>query len=125
MRQKSGTRKEPAEKVVRDIRRATRKQYSAEEKIRIVLRGLRGEDSIADLSACLAGAPFRDDAAAIEFYLQMQDRAKGEVAVVDMPNRLRLGFVDLQLPVDGVVSERHRSPHPHALLLRGGRSCRV
>ncbi len=49
MRQKSGTRTEPAEKVVRDIRRATRKQYSAEEKIRIVLSGLRGEDSIAEL----------------------------------------------------------------------------
>jgi len=41
MRQKSGTRKEPADKVVRDIRRATRKQYSAEEKIRIVLSGLQ------------------------------------------------------------------------------------
>lgn len=39
----------PAERVVRDIRRATRKQYSAEEKIRIVLEGLRGEDSIAGL----------------------------------------------------------------------------
>ena len=49
MRQKSGTRKEPAERVVRNIRRATRKQYSAEEKIRIVLSGLRGEDSIAEL----------------------------------------------------------------------------
>tara|TARA_B100001964_G_C13648364_1_gene343633 strand:- start:100 stop:429 length:330 start_codon:yes stop_codon:yes gene_type:complete len=34
---------------VRDIRRATRKQYSAEEKIRIVLDGLRGESSIAEL----------------------------------------------------------------------------
>jgi transposase len=41
--------KEPAEKVVRDIRRATRKHYSAEDKIRIVLEGLRGEDSIAEL----------------------------------------------------------------------------
>ena len=41
--------KEPAEKVVPDIRRATRKHYSAEEKIRIVLEGLRGEDSIAEL----------------------------------------------------------------------------
>ncbi len=49
MRQKYATRNEPAEKVVRDIRRATRKQYSAEEKIRIVLSGLRGEDSIAEL----------------------------------------------------------------------------
>ena len=49
MRQKSMTRKDPAEKVVKNIRRATRKQYSAEEKIRIVLSGLRGEDSIAEL----------------------------------------------------------------------------
>ncbi len=38
-----------AEKSVRDITRATRRHYSAEEKIRIVLEGLRGEDSIAEL----------------------------------------------------------------------------
>ncbi len=49
MRQKSGTRKATSEQVVKDIRRATRKHYSAEEKIRIVLDGLRGEDSIAEL----------------------------------------------------------------------------
>ena len=49
MSQKSGSVKEPAEKVVQNIRRATRKRYSAEEKIRIVLEGLRGEDSIAEL----------------------------------------------------------------------------
>lgn len=49
MRQKSTRAKDPAEKAVRDIRRRTRKQYSVEEKIRIVLEGLRGEDSIAAL----------------------------------------------------------------------------
>ena len=38
-----------AEKTVRDIRRATRRHYSPEEKIRIVLEGLHGEDSIAEL----------------------------------------------------------------------------
>ena len=38
-----------AEKMVRDIRRATSKDCSSEEKIRIVLDGLRGEDSIAEL----------------------------------------------------------------------------
>ena len=43
------SRKDPAEKAIRDIRRKTRKQYSAEEKIRIVLSGLRGEESIAAL----------------------------------------------------------------------------
>jgi len=49
MRQKSGPAKEPAAKIVKDIRRATRRQFSAEEKIRIVLEGLRGEESIAEL----------------------------------------------------------------------------
>ena len=49
MRQHSNLAKDTAEKVVEDIRRAARKQYSAEEKIRIVLEGLRGEDSIAEL----------------------------------------------------------------------------
>ncbi len=38
-----------SEKIIRDIKRKTRKQYGAEEKIRIVLDGLRGEDSIAEL----------------------------------------------------------------------------
>ena len=47
MRQKSMSLKDGAETAVRDIRRKTRKQYSAEEKIRIVLSGLRGEDGIA------------------------------------------------------------------------------
>ena len=41
--------KPPAERVVRDIRRRTRKHHSAEDKIRVVLEGLRGEDSIAAL----------------------------------------------------------------------------
>src|SRR3954449_9220266 len=49
MGQKSGSVKEPAEQLVKEIRRATRRQFSAEEKIRIVLSGLRGEDSIAEL----------------------------------------------------------------------------
>jgi transposase len=48
MRQKPGP-SETAEQHVREIRRATRKRYSAEEKIRIVLSGLRGEHSIAEL----------------------------------------------------------------------------
>ena len=45
---KSPTKK-PAEQVVKDIRRATRRHFSAEDKIRIVLDGLRGDDSIAEL----------------------------------------------------------------------------
>ena len=42
-------RKDSTEKTIRDIRRATRKRYSPEEKIRIVLEGLRREDSVAEL----------------------------------------------------------------------------
>ena len=49
MRHESGTTKATSEKVVKDIRRATRRHFSAEDKIRIVLDGLRGEDSIAEL----------------------------------------------------------------------------
>jgi transposase len=49
MRPKSAAQKSPGERIVQDIRRATRKHYSAEDKIRIVLDGLRGEDSIAEL----------------------------------------------------------------------------
>src|SRR6266481_3006815 len=48
-RQASKRVPDSAEKTVRDIRRATRRHHSAEEKIRIVLEGLRGEDSIAEL----------------------------------------------------------------------------
>jgi len=49
MRSKVERNSEEAERAVRDIRRATRRQYSAEEKVRIVIAGLRGEDSIAEL----------------------------------------------------------------------------
>ena len=49
MRQKSTTPTSPSERLVKTIRRATRKHYSAEEKIRVVLDGLRGEQSIAEL----------------------------------------------------------------------------
>ena len=49
MRQKSEKRATTPEQIVKDIRRATRKHHSAEEKIRIVLEGLRGEYSIAEL----------------------------------------------------------------------------
>ncbi|HJN96855.1 MAG TPA: IS3 family transposase, partial [Gammaproteobacteria bacterium] len=48
MKQKA-ERPASSERIIRDIKRKTRKQYSAEEKIRIVLDGLRGEDSIAEL----------------------------------------------------------------------------
>ena len=49
MRSKPMNSKAPAERVLKDIRRTTRRHFSAEDKIRIVLDGLRGEDSIAEL----------------------------------------------------------------------------
>ncbi len=49
MRQKSGRLESSSERVVKDIRRATRRHHSAEEKIRVVLDGLRGEHSIAEI----------------------------------------------------------------------------
>ena len=49
MNKKSGTSKDAADKLFRGIKRKTRKQYSAEEKMRIVLAGLGGEESIAAL----------------------------------------------------------------------------
>ena len=49
MKAKLSSKRTKGEKIIKDIRRATRKQYSAEEKIRIVLDGLRGVESIAEL----------------------------------------------------------------------------
>ncbi len=49
VRQKSVHPESPSERIVKNIRRATRKRHSSEEKIRIVLDGLRGESSIAEL----------------------------------------------------------------------------
>jgi len=49
MRSKIDAQSEEAEKAVRDIRRATRRHFSAEDKVRIVIAGLRGEDSVAEL----------------------------------------------------------------------------
>ena len=45
----SQSQKKPAEKIVKEIRRKTRRSFSAEEKIRIVIEGLRGDDSIATI----------------------------------------------------------------------------
>ena len=49
MRPRTSSAKKSAEQLVKDIRRATRRHFSAEDKIRIVLDGLRGEDSITEL----------------------------------------------------------------------------
>ena len=53
------TRQTSGERIVKDIKRKTRKRYSAEEKIRIVLDGLRGEESVAELCRPLPGRQLR------------------------------------------------------------------
>ena len=45
-------KRDSADKAIKDIRRKTRRRFSAEEKIRIVMEGLRGEDSVAELCRC-------------------------------------------------------------------------
>ena len=95
MRQHSNLAKDTAEKVVKDIRRATRKQYSAEEKIRIVLEGLRGEESIAEL--------FRREGIAQNLYYRW---SKGGIA--ERKNkRFHLGHEDRGL---APAPQRHRPP---------------
>ena len=54
MRQKPAGRPSSSEPIIKDIKRKTRKQYSAEEKIRIVLDGLRGEDAMEWDLTCAA-----------------------------------------------------------------------
>ena len=69
MKQKPAKRPASLERIIRDIKRKTRKQYSAEEKIRIMLDGLRGEDSIAELCRREGHSP--------EPVLQMVQRVHG------------------------------------------------
>ena len=70
----------PAEKLVRDIRRDARKQHSAEDKIRIVLEGLRGKESIAALSRREATAESLYDAGSKECLEAGKRRLTGDTA---------------------------------------------
>ena len=62
-----------SEKVVQEIRRKTRRQCSAEEKIRIVLEGLRGEESIATLCRKEGLAPRRQAWSRVQEFLERAD----------------------------------------------------
>ena len=80
MKQKSGPAKEPASAVVKDIRRATRRQFSAEEKSRIVLEGLRGEESIAEVCRREGIATSMDYGWSKEFLEAGKKRLAGDTA---------------------------------------------
>ena len=74
------SKNDPAERAVRDIRRKTGKQYSAEEKIRIVVSGLRGEDSIAELCRREGIAESLYDSWSKEFLEAGKKRLSGDTA---------------------------------------------
>jgi transposase len=80
MKQTSGPAKQPAEEVVKDIRRATRRPFSAEEKIRIVPEGLRGEASIAELCRREGIASSMDYGGSKEFLEAGKKRLAGDTA---------------------------------------------
>jgi transposase len=90
MRQKSETPKPPAEQVVKDIRRATRKLHSSEEKIRIVLSGLRGEDSIAELcrkEGLCCTTPVRDSSCESSMVAGWHEQTPQDGMVAALPTR--------------------------------------
>ena len=80
MRQKSGTRETSSKRIVRNIRRATRKRYSAEENIRIVLDGLR------------AAAPKASDWARVEFATLRLKLIKIAARVIETTARIRVSL---------------------------------
>ena len=108
MRQKSMRTKDPAEKAVRDIRRRTRKQYSAEEKIRIVLDGLRGEDSIA----ALCRRKGREMARCTVERLMREFGLAG--AIRGKPAKTAIGNKGAACPLDK-VNRQSRAPEPNRL----------
>jgi len=92
-------RSQSAEQRVKAIRRATRKQYSAEEKIRIVLEGLRGEHSIAQLCRREGIAESLYDAWSKAFLEAGKRRLSGDTArdaTTDEVKRLRREASDLK-----------------------------
>jgi transposase len=80
MKPTSGPAKAPAEAALKEIRRATRRQFSAEEKIHIVLEGVRGEDSIAELCRREGIAPSRDYGWSKDFLEAGKKRLTGDTA---------------------------------------------
>src|SRR3954467_777876 len=89
MRQKPEPVKAPAERIVKDIRRATRRHFSAEEKIRIVLEGLRGEASIAELCRREGIASSMDYGWSKEFLGAGQKRLAGDTARAATPDEVK------------------------------------
>ena len=106
MRQKSDSTPASSETLVRNIRRATRKHHAAEQKIRIVLDGLRGETSIAELCRREGIAESMYYSWSKEFLEAGKRRLAGDTAraaTTDEVKQLRREAQDLK----EVVAERH------------------
>src|SRR6185437_356800 len=125
MRQKSNSTPASSEALVRNIRRATRKHHAAEEKIRIVLDGLRGETSIAELCRREGIAESRYYSWSKEFLEAGKRRLAGDTAraaTTDEVKQLRREAQDLKEVVaeqalESGVPFRWRSPR------KGGPFC--
>src|SRR3954469_19486479 len=89
MRQKPEPVKAPAERIVQDIRSATRRHFSAEEKIRVVLEGLRGEASIAELCRREGIASSMDYGWSKEFLEAGKKRLAGDTARAATPDEVK------------------------------------
>jgi transposase len=85
----NGWDKAPAERVIKDIRRAKRRQFTAEEKIRIVLEGLRGEESIAEICRREGIASSIDYTWSMEFLEAGKRRLAGDTARAARPSEVK------------------------------------
>ncbi|CAO4139999.1 hypothetical protein LPLAFNJD_LOCUS579 [Methylorubrum aminovorans] len=116
MKLSSGLVRKPAEAVIKDIRRAKRRQFSSEEKIRIVLEGLRGEDSIADLCRREGIASSMYYGWSNEFLDAGKKRLAGDTAraaTADEVKDLRLGASALKEVVADLVLENRLLKKKH------------
>ena len=130
MMKKSVPSKAPAEQVVKDIRRSTRKLHSSEEKIRIVLSGLRGEDSIAELCRKEGIAQSLYYSWSKEFLEAGKKRLAGDTARqanTGVVKNLRAEALALkELVADLSLENRlHKKKHERALSLMHRITCRV
>ena len=90
MKQTSGPATKPAETVIKDIRRATRRPFAAEEKIRVVLEGRRGEDSIAEPCRREGIATSMHDGWSKEFLEAGKRRLAGDTARAATPDEVKV-----------------------------------
>jgi transposase len=111
----NGPDKAPALQVIKDIRRQTRRPYSAEEKIRIVLEGLRGEDSIAEICRREGIASSMYYAWSKEFLEAGKRRLAGDTARAATPSEVK----DLRREAQALKEIAEKIPPSQPLIFRG------